>query len=257
MAFIELKNNVKIHYIEKGKGEDTILFIHGNLANTIWWEETLSRMPEKYRGIALDLPGSGQSPETGERHTMSYFAELVYEFTEKLGLTSFHLVGHSMGGGVSQQFTLAYPAKVKKLVLLDAMAADGFHVLYERGELAMTMLMSNIQLLDVAIRGVAPKCQDEAFLKRAVESAFSASKQVFLEQPVTMHEENWFSRLSEIKCPVLFLHGEKDNFVPKDGSERTAKNIPNCIFKYLPECGHSPQVEVPELFCKELFDFLN
>ncbi|HCL56782.1 MAG TPA: hypothetical protein DHW82_07210 [Spirochaetia bacterium] len=256
MPFQILPDQTKIHYIQSGNGSETIIFVHGNLANTIWWEKTLQKLPSKYTGYALDLPGSGQSPETGKRHTIEYFADLVFEFSRSLGVQNFHLVGHSMGGGVSQMLTLKHPDSVRKLVLLDSMAADGFHVLYEYGESRMQFMKKNKDFLDKAVRAIAPRCLDEELMKRVVDAAFCASEQVFTEQPVTMHEANWMHRLSEIKCPVLFLHGGEDDFVPKDGSERTAKAIPGCIFKYLPNCGHSPLLEVFDLYFEEVFGFL-
>ncbi|HOW57769.1 MAG TPA: alpha/beta hydrolase [Smithellaceae bacterium] len=256
MPFVQLKNKTKIHYIAAGKGRGKIIFVHGNLANTIWWEETLDKLQPQYQGYALDLPGSGQSPETGERHTMEYLAAVVNDFAEKLGIKEFYLVGHSMGGGIAQLLTLNHPEKVRKLVLLDAMAADGFHTIYNLGLDRMRRAMVDKEFLAAALRVIAPNCKNEKLLARITEAAAQASEQVFLEQPVTMHEANWLSRLQEINCPTLFLHGEEDNFVPQDGSERTARSINGCIFKYLRNCGHSPMLEVFDEYFQEVFGFL-
>ncbi len=256
MPFFDIGNGVKINYEKKGEGNFPVVFIHGNLANAMWWEMTLENLPKEFTGYAIDLPGSGESPETGERHTIEYFANIVHAFVTEMRLERFHLVGHSMGGGVAQLYTIMHPDRVAKLVLVDSMAADGFHVLFDRGEETMRYLMGNKEALGVAIRAIAPGCKDEGFMERAIESAYKASKQVFIEQPVTMHEANWFDRLGEIKCPVLFVHGEDDVFVPKQGSERTAGAIPNCTFKYLKDSNHSPLVEIPFIFQQELFEFL-
>lgn len=255
MPYCKLEDGTKIHYLKKGRGKKKLVLVHGNLANTIWWETTLNHLPKDYQAFALDLPGSGKSPETGKRHTIDYFSEVLKEFVESMGLKNVYLIGHSMGGGVSQLFTLKYPEKVIKLVLLDSMSADGFHVLFNQEERLKRMRV-DLEFLKKAIRNIAPKCKDEVFLERASMAAFKASEQVFLEQPITMHESNWMKRLSEIKCPVLFLHGDQDDFVPKDGSERTAKAIPGCTFKYLKNCGHSPMAEVFEDYFKEVFQFL-
>jgi len=152
--------------------------------------------------------------------------------------------------------TLEHPEKISKLVLLDAMAGDGFHTIYNGGLDRMKRAMTDKDFLGAAIRMIAPMCKDEVILKRVIEAAALASEQVFLEQPVTMHEANWMKRLKEIKCPVLFLHGDQDIFVPPEGSERTAKAILGCIFKYLKNCGHSPMLEVFDEYFKEVFEFL-
>lgn len=256
MAGIVLKDGSKINYIAQGRGDQKVLFIHGNLANSQWWESTLARLPPGFEGVALDLPGSGASPETGLRHTMDYFASVADKFTDALGWRQFHLVGHSMGGGVSQVFAIRHPEKVLKLVLLDAMAADGFHTIFELGLWRMEKAMQDRDFLARAIRVTAPRCQDEALLDKLIDCAAQASPQVFLEQPVTMHEANWMARLPEIRCPTLFLHGDLDDFVPRAGSERTARAIPDCTFKYLRNCGHSPMLEVFDDYFREVFSFL-
>jgi pimeloyl-ACP methyl ester carboxylesterase len=246
-----------LHWIRRGSGRRPLVCVHGNLANTLWWEPFFDQIPDDYTAYALDLPGSGHTPETGVRHTIDYFVEVLAGFVAFLELDHFDLMGHSMGGGVSQLFTLAYPEKVRRLVLLDSMAADGFHVLYEAGEASMRVLRENRQALEKALRNVAPYCHDDALFARITDVVWHASDQVYFEQPVTMHEANWFDRLAEIQIPVLFLHGDEDQFMPKAGSERTAAAMPDCQFRYLDACGHSPNVEIPERLAKEVFGFLN
>ncbi len=256
MPYIEQKNGDKTHYIKKGQGIKNILFIHGNLSHTIWWEKTLDILPEQYTGYALDLPGSGLTPETGKRHTIQYLADFVKGFIDALHLKDLIVVGHSMGGGVAQLFTLSNPEMVKGLLLLDSMAADGFHVIYDGGLDRMKRTMSDFELLTKAIKVIAPMCKDEELLQRTIELSSKASEQVFLEQPVTMHESNWMERVHNITCPTLFLHGKDDHFVPQDGTERTAAAIPNCTLKYIDNCGHYPMSEQPEAFYKELLGFI-
>lgn len=255
MTFLRLKDGTRIHYLAQGKGDKKVLFVHGNLANAQWWERSLASLPDGYEGVALDLPGSGASPETGVRHTMDYFAAVVDECTNVLGWSQFLLVGHSMGGGISQLLAIRRPEKVLKLVLLNAMAGDGFHTIFNLGLWRMEKAMQDRDFLAKAIRSIAPMCRDEALMNRLIDAAAQASRQVFLEQPVTMHEANWMAHLPEIRCPVLFLHGELDDFVPKAGSERTAQAIPHCTFKYLADCGHSPMLEVFDIYWREVLSF--
>lgn len=256
MPHVQLANGADIHYVTAGSGARSLLLVHGNLGSAAWWEPTLAALPAAFTAYAIDLPGSGKSPETGQRHTMEYFARVVRDFAAAIGVERAAIVGHSMGGGVAQNVTLQQPTLVERLVLLDSMAADGFHVLFEQGPSFLERLMRDRAFLARALRAVMPRCRDEALIQRLVASSARASEQVFLEQPITMHEANWFARLGEIRCPTLFLHGELDDFVPKAGSERTAAAIADCTLEWLAECGHSPQVEVPEVFHAKLFAFL-
>jgi len=256
MPWVVLEDGTKLHYIESGHGTEVIVFLHGNLANTIWWETTLQKLPTHYHGLAFDLPGSGQSPETQKRHTMEYFSQVLEAFVTKLGLSQFILVGHSMGGGVAQLYTIQNPQKVKKLVLLDTIAADGFHLLYELGPERLVRMRQDKEFLALSLQAIAPGCKNPDFLVRVTEAAYGASEQVFLEQPITMHEVNWMDRIHNIKCPVLFMHGMQDHFVPMEGSLRTAAKIENCVFIKLPDCGHSPMAEKFDEYFRFMLDFL-
>jgi pimeloyl-ACP methyl ester carboxylesterase len=255
MPFITLDDNTEVNYIEKKGGDKTIVFVHGNLANASWWEMIFKRLPESYSCYALDFPGSGKTNETGKRHTLKYFSLILEMFVNKLNLNKIYLAGHSMGGGVSQEYTLNNPEKVEKLILVDTCPAEGFHVLYDRGEANMRKLMENKDLLNLAIRAVAPKCTDEEFLKKAVADAEIASEQVFIEQPVTLHEFNSVKRIGNIKCPVLFIHGKYDKFIPHDAVLRTVDLVKGAKIVYT-EAGHSPSVETPDEFTKALLDFI-
>jgi len=257
MAFITLNDNTIIHYTKSGHGSQNVLFVHGNLANTLWWEFAMNELPDKYTAYAIDMPGSGKSKETGKRHTIDYFVSILDNFANTLKLKNFYLVGHSMGGGISQLYTIKHPDKVLKLVCVDSMGADGFHVMFNRGLDVVERMMKDKVLLTKAMNVIMPFCKDDMLRNKLIDAAYAASEQVFMEQPVTMHEANWFNKLSEINCPTLFLHGDHDDFAPKEQAERTAKAIKNSIFKYLKDCGHCPIVEVPEVFNKELFSFLN
>ncbi len=250
------KTGNTIHYLMSGRGDKKIVFIHGNLASSIWWMKTFENINKGYEAYAIDLPGSGKSPETGIRHTIDYLSDFVIDFIESLKINHFFLVGHSMGGGVAQLFTINHPEYVIKLALVDSMAMDGYHgLLYYSNELSKS-LMYDKRFLRKAIKNVMPYYKDDKLFNEIIKNAEGASSQVFLEQPQTMHEANWADKIDLIDCPTLFVHGEHDDFMPREGSERTAKAIKNCTFMYLANSGHSPMIEIPEVFNKVLFDFL-
>ena len=256
MPTITTASNTKLHFLDAGQGDRVAVCVHGNLGCAKWWWKTMAALPPGYRGVAIDLPGSGSSPETGQRHTMEYLAEVVAELVDTLGLDNFDLVGHSMGGGVAQLYTIEHPERVRRLVLVDSMAMDGFHVLAGYPQEQLRRLREERDYLRRALAAVAPYCADPSLFEELVEAAWNASDQVFFEQPMTMHEANWSDRIDRIRCPTLFLHGAEDDFVPKEGSERTAAAIANCELRYLDGCGHSPMVEIPERFNAAVFAFL-
>lgn len=254
-------------YLQTGEGKRNLLLVHGNLAGAVWWKKILSMLPFSYRAYALDLPGHGETPETHKRHTMEYLCEFLYDFVFSLNSSpkvakgllpdNFFLVGHSMGGGVAQLFAIRHPQMVKKLVIVNSMSMEGFHGLYNYGREKLQTIMESKLILEKALTAVLGCTTDSQFTKEILETAMSASKQVFLEQPVTMHEANWSKYIHLLTAPTLCVHGEHDVFVPIEGAIKTSNAIKNCSFRIMKDTNHSPMVEKPEEFSKLIFDFFD
>ncbi|HEY7127390.1 MAG TPA: alpha/beta hydrolase [Ktedonobacterales bacterium] len=117
------------HILTRGSEYDSpVLFVHGNVSSSVFWEETMLALPAGFRGIALDLRGFGDSETAPIDATRGLrdFSDDVHALVETLGLGSFHLVGWSMGGGVAMQYTLDHPAQVRSLTLIAPVSPYGF-----------------------------------------------------------------------------------------------------------------------------------
>ena len=105
-----------------------VVFVHGNCASALHWEETMASLPAGFRGIAPDLRGYGWTepkPIDGTRGLRD-FADDIEALVVTLGLTRFHLVGHSMGGGISMQYAIDHPERLISLTLADTVSPYGF-----------------------------------------------------------------------------------------------------------------------------------
>ncbi|MGZ8216829.1 alpha/beta fold hydrolase [Methylomagnum sp.] len=117
--FIEV-DGVRLHYIERGKGEP-LLLLHGN--GTMIREMEISGLidlaADHYRVIAFDRPGYGYSTRPrGRLWTPRAQAKLLYEALRRLGVERPVVVGHSWGTQVALAYALEYPSEVRRLVLL-------------------------------------------------------------------------------------------------------------------------------------------
>jgi esterase len=114
-------NGLKLHYLDWGTaGQSPIVLLHGLRGHAHAWDDFSAAMCEDYHVLALDQRGRGDSEwaRDGVYTTEAYVADLL-GFSEALGLKSFILVGHSMGGRNSIAFCARYPEKVQKLVIVD------------------------------------------------------------------------------------------------------------------------------------------
>lgn len=120
---------LKSHILTSGSEHDeTVIFVHGNVSSSVFWEETMLALPARYRGIAPDLRGFGDSETAPVDATRGLrdFSDDLHALAETLGLGRFHLVGWSMGGGIIMQYLLDHPAQVRSLTLIAPVSPAGF-----------------------------------------------------------------------------------------------------------------------------------
>ncbi len=118
-----------IHILTSGPEDGTpVLFVHGNASSATFWEETMLALPAGFRGIALDLRGYGDTEARPIDATLGLgdMVSDIHALVETLGLNQFHLVGHSMGGGVAMKYAIAHPANLLSLTLVDTLSPYGY-----------------------------------------------------------------------------------------------------------------------------------
>ncbi|MBY4867677.1 alpha/beta hydrolase [Burkholderia anthina] len=121
----ELSNST-VHYVTAGEGTPLVL-LHGWPQTWYCWRRVIPLLASKYRIIAPDLPGLGESVSKSGRFDKRSIAAEIVELTSKhLELDGYHLVGHDWGGGVAWAVAAHYPGNAKTLTLVDiAIPGDG------------------------------------------------------------------------------------------------------------------------------------
>ena len=95
----------------EGRDGPAVLFVHGNVSSSLFWQPTMLALPEGYRPLAIDLRGFGETdpePVDATRGLRDYADDLA-AVIDALGLQQVHLVGWSMGGGVAVQYLVDRP----------------------------------------------------------------------------------------------------------------------------------------------------
>jgi len=108
----------RIAYLEGGSGEPLVL-LHALGADKYHWVRVAPYLTQRFRVIAIDLPGFGESSRASDKsYTASDQVRYLHAIVAALGLESFHLGGNSMGGLISARYAVAYPSRVRTLWLL-------------------------------------------------------------------------------------------------------------------------------------------
>ena len=113
-----------------GRTGPAVLFVHGNVSSSLFWQPTMLALPEAYRPLAIDLRGFGDTdpePVDATRGLRDYADDLAAAI-DALGLDGVHLAGWSMGGGVVMQYLADRPGthRVASLTLVDPVSPFGF-----------------------------------------------------------------------------------------------------------------------------------
>ena len=101
-----------IHYLTGGQGTPLIV-IHGGSGGAKAWLKNMAELAANYTVYAPDLPGFGYSQSIDGDYFIPELTEFVDKFSQALGLDSFHLMGHSFGGGIVLHYALKFPQKIK------------------------------------------------------------------------------------------------------------------------------------------------
>lgn len=108
--------DIRLNYTERGAGKPLIL-LHGNGENHKYFVNQIGYFSEKYRVIAIDTRGHGESPRGTAPFTIRQFADDLYHFMEEQSIEKAHILGFSDGGNIAMVFAMKYPERVDRLIL--------------------------------------------------------------------------------------------------------------------------------------------
>lgn len=255
-------NGIAINYETAGIGQP-VIFIHAGIADRRMWETQVQPFAEYFQVVRYDMRGFGQTPIVAGRY--AHYEDL-HGLLAHLGIEQAILVGCSKGGAVALDFALAYPEKVKALVLVAA-AIHGFRVetspLPQEAAIEMADEAGDLSLiseLEVQIwidGGRAPEQIDPAVRSLVYEMNLIALQNEALE----LGEEEKLepaaaNRLSAITVPTLLLIGDRDIPASMQRYTHLTHHIPHAQKTILTDAAHLPNMEHPAIFNRLVLEFL-
>jgi len=276
VQYQQLENGQEVAYVDKGEGQ-AIILVHGLGSYIPAWKKTIPALTEKYRMIALDLPGLGKSSKDVNSYSIPFFAKAVADLQDSLGIEKATWAGHSMGSQIALRAVLTYPEKISKLVLL---APAGFETFSDQEEAMMSNFVTPQSIKhtpDSLIRQTFkatfldfPKeaqfmIEDRVAIRSAENfdgytRAYAGSVQAMLDGPV-------FDKLTNIKHQTLIIYGKQDMLIPnrqlhpnlstKKVADSGHKQLPNSQLKMVDKAGHFVHFEQSKIVNKQILNFLN
>jgi len=259
MAFLE-NQSARIYWDEEGRGEPVLLIMGLGYPSKLW-HRTRPALKERYRTIALDNRGCGQSDAPAGPYSMALMASDAAAALDAAGVERAHVFGLSMGGMIAQEFALQYPWRVRSLVL-GCTAPGGPHAV--RAEKRVTeILMARDMTPEEAAKAMRPYVYDAGTPQERIDEDLAIRRKWFPRPEGYMAQLQgifaWeaYSRLDKIAAPTLVIHGRSDQLVPAGNGELIAARIPGAELVMLPRASHIFTTDQPEASQKAVLGFLS
>ncbi|MBZ0217928.1 MAG: alpha/beta hydrolase [Fimbriimonadaceae bacterium] len=263
MAHLDV-NGVRLHYVDEGAGLETIVFSHGLLFNWSMFANQIAELKSRYRCIAYDHRGQGNSEITAAGYDLDTLTDDAAALIEALKVQPCHFVGLSMGGMVAMRLAIGRPELLRSIILIDT-SADG-----ESAENASRYKMLNFIARWFGLRMVAGKVMPilfgHSFLKDPLRrkekkkwrAQILANHRIGITRAIDgiIHRAGILQKLDQIKIPALVIYGEEDIATPPIKSQRIHAAIAGSKLVHIEHAGHSSAIERPRAVTTEISAFL-
>jgi pimeloyl-ACP methyl ester carboxylesterase len=257
-------SGIDLHVIERGSGDETVVFAHSFLADHRHFEPQIEALAGRYRVIAYDHRDHGRSGKASRRYGIYDLVADGVSVIDQTGVAPCHWIGLSTGGFVGMRIALERPELLRSLVLMDT--AGGSEPWTRR-------LRYNAMLAVLRVLGVKP------LIGEAMRAMFAASsfddpelagvldewrERMLANDPrglIRFGKAIWsrddvLDRLRELDLPTLVVVGDQDAALAPEISRRLADAIAGARLEIIERAGHLCTVERPERVSEVLAEFL-
>ncbi len=226
MAIVRIDDKQIGYWIGRGglsEGRETILFIHGAGGGQYTWSYQKSFFQKQFNPIIIELPGHGESGGEGEEEIEKY-ADHVHAFLKALGLRKIFLVGHSMGGAISQTLALTYPEMIKGIVLVGTGARLKVFPMILEG------IKTNFkETIPQIVRFAYSRKTPPELIKRGVDDMMRCRPEVLYGDFLACDRFDFMNEVEKIGLPTLILCGDDDQLTPVKYSQFSHSCWQACI----------------------------
>ena len=242
------------YWIGKGglsEGRESVLFIHGAGGGQYTWSYQKAFFEKRFNPIIIELPGHGASEGEGEEEIRRY-AEHVYSFLKVLALSDVFLVGHSMGGAITQTVALTHPEMVKGIVLVGTGARLK----------VLPLILNGIKTnFEEAVR----KINELSFfretppwlMERSIAGLMRCRPEVLYGDYLACDRFDMMNEVEKIDLPTLILCGQEDGMTPVKYSQFLLQHIKGSRLEIFPNTGHMLMMESAGAFNEKLGAFVS
>jgi pimeloyl-ACP methyl ester carboxylesterase len=250
-------------YMEAGAGEPLVL-VMGFGGDHLAWGLQIPAFAAKYRVIAFDNRGVGQSDAPDVPYSTAMMADDAVGLMDGLGIERAHVCGVSMGGMIAQEITLRHPSRVRTLQLHATLARpDAYMRSLVEGWRKVRIALGREEALRVLALWLFAPCSYEQrpefvelVLQNAIANPHPQPLTGYLRQGDAILAHDTLDRLDRLRCPTLVSVADQDILVPPRFSHAIAQRVPGAELKTIADAGHAYMWERADVFNAMCLEFL-
>ena len=250
-------NDIEMYYEITGQGEP-LLLIHGLGSSTRDWEDMIPYL-SNFQIITLDLRGHGQTSKPKGPYSAKMFANDIISLLKQLEISSAHILGISLGGGIAFQITVDFPEFVKSLIVINSTAevpVDSFKMKMEAFKRKLIVRLVGMRKMgEVLAPRLFIKPEQEEQRAKLIERWAENDKKAYITSFGAILGWSVKKDLPNIKCPTLIL-GSDEDYSPSEIKREYTALIPNAKFVEIKDARHAVTAEKPEEVSKIVLNFL-
>ena len=243
------------HYEVLGRGQP-VLFLHSWLGSWRTWMPAMEMIADRYRAIALDFWGFGDSTARAEPATIAGYVSQVVDFVERLGMVPPHLVGHGLGGVVALQAAGAYPERFGKVMIAGTPVIGALLQPLTRPA-GLSRWMSRSSANELWARQVRQASNGDSAYDEVLEDIAAAHPATLQSLVDEVSGVNLRGTIAELARPLLAVYGARDRLLTAEHGRQIAET--SATFRQvltLEKSGHFPFLDQPIQFNRALLEFL-
>jgi pimeloyl-ACP methyl ester carboxylesterase/tetratricopeptide (TPR) repeat protein len=256
---VDLADGTRLAYVERGDANGVpVILLHGYTDSWRSYERVIPHLPQSLRVFAVTQRGHGDSSKPDGEYESRVFADDVAAFMDTLGIDRAVIVGHSMGSTVAQRFAIAYPKRVRALVL------EGAFMPRPANDEVRKFIAEVATLEDPIAPDFARAFQQSTlaqpvppeFFETVVGESLKVPARVWRAALQPYLTTDFAAELANVTAPTLLVWGDRDAFTGRGEQDALTGAIKTSRLVVYAGAGHSPHWEEPQRFAGQIASFV-